>query len=302
MIGQKQTWVWSSSLMVVLVNALLVSANTFFDDGEMHVIDTVINDYIYVYDGPDAATTSLNVVQGGWPGGSSYTTWVFDHSQINVMGGRITHLNTTSYTGLHLSDGDITNLFAGGESDVVVSDSGYLNNATLDNHVTFSSTGGNTSYITSRSNSQVSISAGWVGHISAYSSSVVNITGGTVQHHIIAYDDSRVVISGGILNDFSFTPIGSLRAGRGDTDPTNSIITIHGSDFAIDGSPVDYGVLTNSSGGRYTTGQLTGSLMNGGAIDRRFEIWGDGSIVLIPEPCMLWLLGLGMVCRWRRKR
>ena len=57
-----------------------------------------------------------------------------------------------------------------------------------------------------------------------------------------------------------------------------SIITLVGSDFAIDGEPVDYGRYFRAD---YPNGTLTGTLANGEHLGNYFEIWADSSY----HPC-----------------
>ena len=81
-------------------------------------------------------------------------------------------------------------------------------------------------------------------------------------------------------------------------------LTIYGSNFAIDGSSVGFGVITSMLGGDYGNEpyrRLTGTLANGDIINNQFQIGNDAKIVLVPEPTMLLLLGLGAVMLRRRK-
>ena len=81
-------------------------------------------------------------------------------------------------------------------------------------------------------------------------------------------------------------------------------LTIHGSDFAIDGSPVGLGEITSILGGSYwyePYRRLTGTVANGDIINNQFRIGNDASIVLVPEPATLLLLTLG-VLTLRKKR
>ena len=103
-----------------------------------------------------------------------------------------------------------------------------------------------------------------------------------------AHDNSRVSISGGLID--------SLRAGFTSGEHT-SIITIAGSfdDY-------DYGEIPDASG------TLIGVLANGDPINAPFEIHGDASIILVPEPCAWIILAtaavafLGFARRTTRRR
>jgi len=85
----------------------------------------------------------------------------------------------------------------------------------------------------------------------------------------------------------------------------DSVITIHGSDFAIDGQLFGYGELTSMFRLAPTVDpprQLTGTLLSGDLLDNSFYIGSNASIVLIPEPATLLLLGLGGIFLRRRRK
>lgn len=121
--------------------------------------------------------------------------------------------------------------------------------------------------------SQVEISADWMGD------------------YLQAWDDTRLNMFGGtLLNELVSDDL--------------AILTIHGSNFAVDGQPIGYGELTSILGG-YSyddpVRHLSGTLANGEAIDNNFYIGNNASIILIPEPSMLLLLSLGAVILRKRK-
>ena len=111
----------------------------------------------------------------------------------------------------------------------------------------------------------------------AHYASQVAISGGTVPR-LNAYETSQVTISGGtILNE--------MKAGT--TPGDESMITIIGSNFSVDGTPVDYGELTTIFGGYWydePLRHLTGTLASGDALDNDFYISGNSKIVLAPVP------------------
>jgi hypothetical protein len=136
--------------------------------------------------------------------------------------------------------------------------------------------------------SQVTISGGSVAHgLSADNSSQVTMSGGSVEL-LYANDSSHVNWSGGIIA-FDSYPI--MLDGQ-------AILTIIGSDFAINGNPFGYGEITSILGGGYSGESLrtlTGTLANGDIINNQFQIGDYASITLVPEPATLLLLGLGAV-------
>lgn len=141
--------------------------------------------------------------------------------------------------------------------------------------------------------SRVNIIGAYSGRLGlrAYDRSQVEISAGWMGDYLQAWDNTRIDMFGGSM-------LGELVSGN------SAILTVHGSNFAIDGQPFGYGELTSMLGG-YSYDEpvrhLTGTLANGETIDNDFYIGHDAQIVLIPEPATLLLLALGAVML-RRKR
>jgi hypothetical protein len=109
-------------------------------------------------------------------------------------------------------------------------------------------------------------------------SSEVTVTGGSIGYEIVA----------GIANQPGFGNYFD-----------QSVITLVGSDFAINGNSVGYGqysVFDYPSGGI-----LTGTLANEVTLNNPFFIRDGSSIALVPEPATILLLGLGAMML-RKKR
>jgi hypothetical protein len=109
---------------------------------------------------------------------------------------------------------------------------------------------------------------------------------------LFADDSSSITVSGGTINDNIFAN------GQGQ-------IILWGADFAVDGTPVGYGTLTSIFGGDlgYDPARiLTGTLANGDPIDVLFRLGDSSSIVLVPEPTTLLLLGFGGLALLRKRR
>jgi hypothetical protein len=152
-------------------------------------------------------------------------------------------------------------------------------------------------YLEANDNSQVSFSGGSTGsNLVARDSSQVSFSGGSIGNSLLADDTSQINFFGGSVGD-------SLIA---DFD---GVLTIIGSDFAVDGVPFGYGELTSILGGIYhlePSRHLTGTLASGGSIDNDFYIGNDAKIELIPVPApgalVLGSIGLGFVSWLRRRR
>jgi hypothetical protein len=100
-----------------------------------------------------------------------------------------------------------------------------------------------------------------------------------------ASDSSQVDISGGVIGSYLVFW-------------DSAIVTIHGSNFAVDGQAFDYGELASIYGGSTSlepVRRLTGTLVSGEPIDNHFYIGHDAKIFLVPEPTTLLLLGLGAI-------
>jgi len=83
----------------------------------------------------------------------------------------------------------------------------------------------------------------------------------------------------------------------------NSMLTINGLNFAVDGEPFGYGELTSILGSDPWSEpfrRLTGTLLSGELFNNPFRIGNDAGIVLIPEPATMALLGIGLL--FLRKR
>jgi len=125
--------------------------------------------------------------------------------------------------------------------------------------------------LSTQDDSYVDISDGLIGaYLQVCQNSHVSISGGSLGSDLYTFDSSQLDISGGTIG-------GSLITNE------YSQITIYGSGFNH-----PYGILTG-------TGLLTGILANGDLISNHFQTYSYSRIILVPEPTMLLLLGLGAV-------
>lgn len=156
-----------------------------------------------------------------------------------------------------------------------------------DNHITIS--GGKIWDGVFFSGSQVTISGGEIAYsadLEIYNSQVT-LSGGVIGNDLRADGYSQVTISGGVIGY-------ELWATQ------NSVVTINGRDFSIDGLSVGYGPITVESG--ILTGILSGTLASGETINNNFHIYEDATIMLVPEPGTVLLLGMGGFLALRKRR
>jgi hypothetical protein len=171
--------------------------------------------------------------------------------------------------------------------------------------------------------------------VTAFDNATINITGGTLEGDVHAFDFSTITISGGSIaddveaDDFAFVEIfggsfgedievffhstidiyGGMLGVNGVFDSGllaehEAIITLFGSDFFVNGSPVGFGPIVPEFG------TLSGILSDGSAFTMPFERLEDsdfistGHILLspVPEPASVILLILGIVAVTTRYR
>jgi hypothetical protein len=159
--------------------------------------------------------------------------------------------------------------------------------------------------------SQVTISGGLVWIMSVRGSKQVTISGGNIANYLDINWSSQVVMSGGWVRnlyayDNSQTTMSGGAIGESIHLSQQAILTIDGSNFAIDGTPFSSGEITSIFGGGYSNDPfrtLTGVLANGDIINNQFQLGDYAKIVLVPEPATLLLLGLGaaILKKGRRK-
>lgn len=139
-----------------------------------------------------------------------------------------------------------------------------------------------------RNDSQMTIYDGTIGgYLYGKENSIIDISGGSISESVTAEDNSQITISGGTVD--------SLLG----IESTNALVSIIGYDFILDGHSV-YGEIMNTSN-EVKSGHVTGTYFGGASIDLDIQMQPNTSIMFIPEPSTLLLLGIGAVML-RRKR
>jgi len=212
--------------------------------------------------------------------------------------------------GQHL---DITAIYENGFlydfSTVNVLEAGRIQIADVYNEATLNFSGGSGGAIRTRDSSSVNLYGGSIDGLNtyetsianlfdgrsesldAYNSSVVNLFGGSF-NDLYAFNSSKANISGGIASYIYTSENSTLNLSGGRVSYLaaggTSTITINGHNFVLgSGLWLDGNHLMG-------TGTLGGRWFNG--VSWTTEITGNGetaTILLIPEPCTLLLLGLG---------
>ncbi len=169
---------------------------------------------------------------------------------------------------------------------------------------------GSLNYLQPVDESTVEISSGTIDEtIWAGGNCTVTVHDAQIGQNLLGNDECEITFWGGsIYGNFGLSNWcrGFLYGGSVDGElivNQDCQLTIAGSDFIIDGSPVDYGTYT--TGGRaYVETAISGILLDGSTVNNTLIMTQDASVVLtpIPEPCTLFLLFLGGLALPIRRR
>jgi len=232
-----------------------------FKDGQTHDIDYQINDEVWVdYQSP-GSKTAFNLVAGG----KVYNNKLVGYcdSNIGVSGGTVQGV-------LYAYDSSRINMSAG-----------------------------KAAYLSPHNTSSVTVTGGTADYLWAYDNSEVDLSGGTIGGYLYAQNNTRLNISDGSIGTDLWLWNSNRSEMYGGTIGYNillgnsAILTLHGSDFSVDGQPVSSGDLTSILGGSYNGEpyrQITGVLANGDVLNNRFKIGETASIHLVPEPSTMTMI------------
>ena len=301
------------------------NATVHFNDGGYHVIDYTIDDWVYVDYQTPQASTQIGLIYGGritgnlnaygssqvilFGGTIGRELYALDNSQMIIYEGSIDYAvraygnsNVTIWGGLigddlwvqensraNLLNGTINdNLWAKDNSYVSISGGEIVSWLFAGESTQVDVSGGSIDkWLCANDSSQVTISGGSIGgDLWVRDDSHINISGGSIGNDIQTWGNGEVAISGGEF-------LGDIYAGYYFTNNSYSgVVKFEGTDFTINGISIGYGQYFATD---YATGILRGVLVNGDRLNNRFYIYDNASIILVPEPTAIALLGLGVV-------
>ena len=135
--------------------------------------------------------------------------------------------------------------------------------------------------------------------IEAFDQSRIHLLAGTVNDLIVGLNDSVFTISGGTLNADLVIAAGEV----GNYD--RSSFTFAGSEFVLDGTVVPYGTY-EAGEDNFREGSLSGTLEDGSPLSVSYTMYDGGKIVLVPEttapPLLLLFVSFLSICLHKRKR
>ena len=271
-------WMMVVIWVVLFLNSTKTFATIWYDFGGNYNIDFEVGDSVRVRNSTSDVPTTVNLL----PNGSATWMDVWDTSQINITGGSIfAQLFVHDDSIVTFSSGVIGNAFeVMGNSQTTITGGSIGANFQSNDYAEASISNTSIGYEMSiQDYSRISIDTTTVYDIvNTWHNSSLDIFGGDMLDNVVARNNSSIDITGGNL--------------YGIIDCyDDAVITLYGSNFNF-----PYGTITNS------TGILTGTLSNGDLIDNRFYVHDNASIVLVPEPATLLLLGLGGILLRRAKR
>ena len=293
-----------AAVAILFVTAQSLQAQVIFEDGNTSVVDSALTDYIIVRDSATNTSTTVLIETG-----ADIPTFDPDDQDTSVMveGTSIVEMSGgTTVGGFNMCDSAI-GIFTGG----IVGDEVQLFG---DSFMTIGTPEGMAMVLDIQDdleladNSMVDMYEGRVfDDVETTGSSILNIFGGEYDEDIEAFDTSTINIFGGVFST-GFGDLDDIEGGEiavednedadgnpipnaatvnihGGTfvgslfDPdfcaeSDGVMTIFGSDFAIDGVPVPFGPIT------VATGILTGILEDESELNNDFEIDGNAQIIL----------------------
>jgi len=282
-----------AALIILLPVQISATADVILVDGKYHLLDYRLDDDLKVsgiiYVGGPWHYTTVDIVAGGVVGGN---VSVGSLGVVNVLGGEVEGgMSLVDFGTINIIDGTV-----GGNVEI----DGTI--ATM--MISSSAIGG--SIVQSKSSgrlfvSDTTIDGDFVTATAGPNLGISNVqVQGELQTIVSGFlSPSESTFLGGVrASNFSGLKLSNCYIGRQIIAEDHSVIALYGTDFKVDGVPVDYGRLSD-----YTSGHLTGLTYNGLPIDSDFLIEDYANIYLLPEPATLFLLAPGaLMLRQKKKR
>ncbi|MEM7808063.1 MAG: hypothetical protein AAF561_08130 [Planctomycetota bacterium] len=320
-----------SAHAIVIAASFLATSSAgaaVFDDGGTTIINSTVNDFIEVSDGPGGLPTTVifepgaNITQADSVGDSVFAT---GNSSVIVNGGQfvedVTGLDDSSITVNGGTLGD--DLLGFTNATLVMTGGSVADDAEIYDTGSFVVSGGVVGEdLEAFDDSSLTFSGGTVNNnLTAEQNATIVMTGGSVGNDLESVDDASVTVRGGsIAADIEAANAGTIDIFGGELGTStgfapllasggDSVITLYGPEFQINGSPVAFGNIGN------VFGTLSGTLSDGSTFQRGFFRVNEGSssapnrgeIVLvqqaIPEPVasLGGLIGLGLLVARRQR-
>ena len=282
-----------------------IKADVTFNNGLYNSVDYTIEDNVEIKN-----STTVELLTNGRIGGRSI---VWDSSELDISGGIVDgYVVSLGNSQIYISSGTIkADLLVNGSSyvkvtggTIVANDEGNLKLSDT-SELLFAggqvgvNGGTSCSDLGVEGSAFATITGGQIERLTVFDYGQVEIRGGTIgyanwQNAALIHQESSTHVYGGDL-------IGQIRLGANPYWPDESCqLFVHGTNFKINGLPVEYGTYINPNKPGYTDYYLTGILLSGETINNHIYLYDDSSLVLIPEPATLFLLGLGVVMLRRK--
>ena len=277
-----------------------IKADVTFNNGQYNPVDYTIDDNVEINN-----STTVDLLTNGRITG--YRTRVWDSSELNISGGIIDgYVSSFSNSQINISNGTIKQdllgngssyikvtggeIAAGGEASLEMSETSELLFA-----------GGQVqSDLRVEDSAFAKITGGNIKRLLLFDYGEAEITEGTIGY--VSWDNAALLHQQSITHVYGGDFIGEIRLGANPNWLDESCeLFVYGTNFTINGSPVEYGTYINLNGQNYTDYYLTGTLLSGEAISNNIYLYDDTSLVLTPEPATVLFLGLGGLLLLRRR-
>ena len=256
-----------------------------YDNGQYNMIDSFVNDDVWVLDSATLQPTSVDIQPSG---NIIHSVWVYSSSNLYLNGGSIgdfgrdVHAYGDSY--IEINSGNIgryLNLYA--NSKTVISGGAVQNTVSLYDNSTLTmydgNIGGGSRELMLYNSSKAYVYGGTIGrNVYVSNSGLLMMGGGKIGSNIFLNNNAEFKMSGGSIAQYLFaedTSVVELSGGWVNW----AIHARHDAEITIVGTGFNYplGYITDASG------TLTGTLANGDPISTDFIREGNG-VILLRDP------------------